>query len=139
MKKIQSHLFSIAGIALVIMLVMDFIWIGFVAKNFYISKMGSYYSPHPVIYAAVIFYVLYILGVSYFVITPAVREKSLLKALLGGAFFALVAFATYVMTALSVITNWPPILSFVDMSWGTFEGGVVSLLTYLIAVKAFRW
>ena len=120
-------------IALLFSLALDFVWIGFIATNFYKVEYGSLYSPHPVIYAAVLFYLIYAVGVAHFVVGPALKKHSLKQALLNGAFFALVAFGTYDLTSLAVTTNWPALLSFVDMSWGVFQGVLISGGTYLVA------
>lgn len=98
-------------IAAPLMLVLDFIWIGLLANNFYKTEYGPLYSPHPVWQAAVLFYVIYIFGIVYFVIAPAIRVGSLARAVVTGAFFALVAFGTYDLTSLAVTTNWSVILS----------------------------
>ncbi len=119
-------------IALIAMLCLDVLWIGFIAASFYKVEMGAYYSSTPLLWPAAIFYVLYVCGLVHFVIQPALRSGSVSTAAAKGAFFAAVAFGTYDLTALSVIPHWPVILSAVDMAWGTFEGMLVCAITYLI-------
>ncbi len=125
-------------IALPLMLVLDFVWIGFIANSFYRTQMGLLYTTHVIWQAAAVFYLIYIIGLAYFVLIPGIKSHSLRKTVSESALFALVAFATYDLTALSVIAGWPVILSVVDMAWGVFEATTVSGLTYLIATKVFK-
>jgi uncharacterized membrane protein len=129
---------KLSFVALLITLALDFVWIGFVATNFYKTQYGALYSPHPVLYAAILFYLIYAVGVAHFVVGPALRNHSLKQAVFNGGFFALVAFGTYDLTSLAVTTNWPVVLSVVDMTWGVFQGMVVSGGTYVLARKFFK-
>jgi uncharacterized membrane protein len=127
-----------ALIALPIMLVLDLTWTGVVAYHFYLTELGPLYAPSLVLPAIVLFYVIYILGLSYFVIVPAVKKKSLSSAVMNAAFFALVAYGTYDLTSLGITTGWPVILTVVDMSWGIFCAVVTTSLTYVIVMKVFK-
>jgi uncharacterized membrane protein len=126
-------------VALPIMLVLDLTWTGVVAYHFYLNELGVLYAPTLVIPAIILFYVIYVLGLSYFVIAPAVRMHSLGHAMLNAAFFALVAYGTYDLTSLGITIGWPVILTVVDMSWGVFCAIVTTTLTYLVATKVFKW
>ncbi len=133
---------SAFGVALVSMLILDFVWIGYIASSFYKNEMGAYYSSTPLLWPAAIFYLIYVAGLVYFVIAPSLAgqlKSSGTKSAhawyvvaLKGAFFALVAFCTYDLTNLSIIPHWPVILSVVDMAWGTVEGAIVATVTFLI-------
>jgi uncharacterized membrane protein len=133
----MTKLLGLALIALPIMLVLDLTWTGLIAYGLYRSQYGSLYSPHIVWWAAVIFYVIYILGLAYFVLVPSIGAHNFGKALATAAFFALVAYATYDMTSLAVITNFPLALSFIDMAWGVFCAVATTALTYFIATTFF--
>lgn len=85
--------------------------------------------------AAILFYLLFIGGLVVFVITPAIREESWTRALLFGAFFGLVCYATYDLTNLSVAKDWPLLITIVDLAWGAVLAASVSMITYLIAHK----
>jgi uncharacterized membrane protein len=123
-------------IALVSMLILDTMWIGFIANHFYKTEMGAYYSASPLLWAAAIFYIIYIAGLVHFVIKPSLTHTSFSHAALNGALFALVAFGTYDLTNLSIVPHWPVILSVVDMAWGTVEGAIVASIAYFI-IKTF--
>ncbi len=129
---------KLSFIALLITAALDFVWIGFIATSFYKTEYGPLYSPHPVWFAAILFYLIYAVGVAHFVVSPALKNHSLKKAVLNGAFFALVAFGTYDLTSLAITANWPALLSVVDMSWGVFQGVLISGGTYLIAHKFLK-
>ena len=129
---------TLSLVALILALALDFVWIGFIANAFYISEYGALYSPHTVIWAAAIWYIIYALGLVHFAVMPALNRGTLKKAVLRGAFLALVAFGTYDLTSLAVTINWPVILSVVDMSYGIFGGAVISALTYLVGKKFLK-
>ena len=122
-------------IALPIFLLVDMTWLGFIAKNFYRQQIGGLLKQDVNWIAAIIFYLLFIAGLVFFVIEPAVEKKQWLHALLTGAFFGLVTYATYDLTNLAVAKDWPLLVTIVDLIWGTFLGAAVATLTYVIAQK----
>lgn len=126
----------LASIALPILFVIDLLWIGVIGNGFYKAQLGSLMRPDIVWPAAIVFYLLYILALAYFVLTPAVAgQTGVLKVALVGAFFGLVAYATYDLTNLATLRDWPLTLTIVDLAWGAFMTGLVSAATYLIAVR----
>ena len=129
---------TLSVVALIISLVLDFVWIGFIANSFYITQYGPLYSAHPVLWAAAIWYVIYALGLVYFVVMPSLRSGTVRTAALRGAFLAVVAFGTYDLTSLAITTNWPVLLSVVDMSYGVFGGAVISALTFIVGKKFLK-
>lgn len=82
--------------------------------------------------AAIIFYVIYIVGVVFFVVSPAVEKGELVYALYAGALFGLVAYATYDLTNLATMKGFPLKITIIDLIWGTFVTTAVSALTYLV-------
>ncbi len=111
------------------------IWLGFVAKNFYAKHIGFLLKADVNWIAAIMFYLLFILGVVIFVITPAIDKRSWVNALMYGALFGLVTYATYDLTNLATVKNWPLIVTIVDLAWGTILSASVSIITYLVVVK----
>ena len=85
--------------------------------------------------AAIIFYLLFIGGLVFFVIEPALETRSLSRAILAGAFFGLVTYATYDLTNLATTKDWPIIVTVIDLIWGMVLSASVSLVTYLVANK----
>lgn len=123
------------AIALPIFFAIDMTWLGIIAKKFYREQIGHLLKPEVNWIAAVTFYLLFLAGLVYFVIEPAMQRQSLTDALLRGAFFGLVTYATYDLTNLAVTKDWPLLVTIVDLIWGTILGAAVATLTYFIAQK----
>lgn len=123
------------AIALPVFFVIDMIWLVLVANSFYKSQIGFLMKPDINWAAAIIFYLLFIVGLVLFVIAPAVEKVSWMHALLFGALFGLITYATYDLTNLATIKNWPILVTLVDLAWGTVLGALVSVVTYSIAAK----
>lgn len=118
------------GIVLVTFLAVDMIWLVFVARKFYAGHLG-FLMRDPVNWAAAfLFYALFVIGVLFFVISPALEKQSLGYAVLAGALFGLMTYATYDLTNLATIKDWPVIVTLVDLAWGTTLSTVVSLVGY---------
>ena len=120
------------GIAFVVFLVVDLIWLGLIAKDLYQKEIGSLLKPDVNWAAAIIFYLLFILGLVVFVIEPGVSANSLGKTMLLGAFFGLVTYATYDLTNLATMKNFTLKITLIDLTWGTTLGFLTATLTYLI-------
>lgn len=123
------------AIALPVFFVIDMIWLGLVAKNFYREQIGFLMKSNVNWTAAIIFYLLFIVGLVLFVIAPAMEKSSWMHALLFGALFGLVCYATYDLTNLAVAKDWPLLVTIVDLAWGAVLAASVSTLTYFIANK----
>lgn len=124
--------------ALTTFFAIDIVWLGFVAKNLYAKQLGFLMKSDVNWIAALLFYALYIAGLAFFVITPALQKHSWMYAVLAGAFFGLICYATYDLTNLATVKNWPIIITVIDLIWGTVLAAAVSFLTYLVATK-FHW
>lgn len=120
-------------ISLPVFFVIDIIWLALVARKFYNNQLGFLMRPEVNWYAAIIFYLVFLCGLVVFVITPALEKQSLTHALLFGAFFGLVTYATYDLTNLATIKDWPVLVTVVDLVWGMVLSSSVSSITYLIA------
>lgn len=128
-------LIKLYAIALPIFFAIDMLWLGLVAKNFYAKQLGHLMRPDINWLAAILFYLLFIVGLVLFVISPALDKRSLLQAILFGAFFGLVTYATYDLTNLATLKEWPLFVTIVDLAWGAVLAGLVSGLSYLVATK----
>lgn len=123
------------AIALPVFFAIDMVWLGVVAKDFYRAQIGSLLRPDVNWMAAIIFYLIFIGGLVAFVVTPAMEKGSWMNALLFGAFFGLVCYATYDLTNLAVAKDWPLLVTIVDLIWGMVLASSVSVVTYFIATK----
>lgn len=120
-------------IALPVFFGIDMLWLGLIAKNFYAKQIGFLMKSDINWTAAIVFYLLFIVGLVLFVIAPAVEKHSWLHALLFGALFGLISYATYDLTNLATLKDWPLLVTMVDLAWGATLGAIVSVVTYLIA------
>ena len=119
-------------IALAVFFAIDIIWLVLIAKNFYREQIGFLMKPDINWIAAIIFYLLFIAGLVIFVISPSIQKHSWTHAILFGALFGLISYATYDLTNLATIKGWPVLVTLVDLAWGMVLSASVSLLTYLI-------
>lgn len=85
-------------ITLLAFLAIDSLWLGFVAPSFYRSQIGYIMAENPNLIVAGLFYLLFVFGMVIFVVEPGVREGNLSRAVLRGALFGLVTYATYDLT-----------------------------------------
>ena len=122
-------------IALPVFFVIDMVWLVLVAKKFYQEQIGFLMRPDINWFAAIIFYLLFIAGLIVFVISPAVEKHSWVHALLFGALFGLITYATYDLTNMATLKDWPLLVTVVDLIWGTVLASAISVITYLIANK----
>ena len=122
-------------IALPVFFTIDMVWLGLVAKDFYRAQIGALMKPDVNWVAAIIFYLIFIAGLVVFVIAPSMEKGSWMHALLFGALFGLVCYATYDLTNLAVTKDWPLLVTLVDLAWGATLATSVSAITYLIATK----
>ena len=123
------------AIALPVFFIIDFIWLALIARKFYLEQIGSLMKTNINWPAALIFYALFIVGLIIFVISPAIEKKSLMHAVVMGGLFGFFAYATYDLTNLATLKNWPFTLTIVDMIWGTVLAASVSAITFFIASK----
>jgi uncharacterized membrane protein len=122
-------------IALPVFFVIDMAWLVLVAKKFYQQQIGFLMKPDINWLAAIIFYLLFIAGLVLFVISPAVEKHSWVHALIFGALFGLISYATYDLTNLATLKDWPVIVTVVDLIWGTVLASAISVITYFISTK----
>jgi len=125
-------------IALPVFFVIDMIWLVLVARNFYKEQIGFIMKPEINWVAAILFYLLFIAGLVVFVISPAVEKRTWIHALGYGALFGLVTYATYDLTNLATLKEWPLKVTIIDLIWGALLASSVSVVTYFIAIKLFR-
>jgi len=105
-------------IALISFLAIDSLWLGLVAPKFYRSQIGHLMAETPNLFVAGIFYLLFIAGLVLFVIEPGLENPSFGNAVLRGTLFGLVTYATYDLTNQATLTDWPILVTVVDMFWG---------------------
>lgn len=117
-------------IALVVFLVMDLFWLGVVASKLYRQHLGFLMADKINWPAALLFYLVFIGGAVFFVINPALAKQSMGYALGAGAFFGFLTYATYDLTNLATLKDWPVAITVIDLIWGTVLSASVSTITY---------
>lgn len=136
---IQIKLFIIA---LPIFLLLDFIWLGLIAKNFYKTEFGSLAlrvgdNLAPNWTGVAVTYLLLVAGLVFLVINPN-SESDLSKLLLSATIFGLTVYGTYDLTNYSTLVNWSVKLTIIDMVWGMAVCATTSVLTlglYKLIIK----
>jgi len=116
-------------------LVIDLTWLGVIALNFYNAKLKDLKATDVNWTAAIVFYLLFVAGLLYFVVHPALMQKDFKMAAINGALLGFFAYMTYDLTNLAVIRNWPLDMSVVDILWGTVLGCAVCSISYVIGSK----
>ena len=116
----------------IVFFAVDMTWLGFIAKNLYKKYLGGFLSDKVNWPAAIIFYLLFIIGIFYFAILPAVEKNSLAKAIISGALFGFFTYATYDLTNLATLKDWPLPIVFIDIIWGAVLTGIVSTAGFFI-------
>jgi len=110
----------------------DMLWLGLVAKGFYRAQLGALLRPEVNWAAALIFYLLYILGILIFATLPALEKGEIRQALIMGALFGFFAYATYDLTNLATLKDWPLKVVIVDIVWGVVLTAAVAGASFLI-------
>lgn len=116
---------------LVAFFAIDLVWLGLVARSFYNKHLGFLMAPKVNWPAALIFYLLFVVGILVFAVLPGLEAGSLRTTLLRAALFGLIAYATYDLTNLATLKDWPLVVTIVDLAWGTILSVAVSLAGYL--------
>lgn len=126
-------------IASIIFLIIDVIWLSIATKSFYRPLIGSLLTDQPVMWAAALFYILYVFGMAVVVIQPCLESTSILKTIYTGFIFGLVAYGTYNLTNMAVLKGWSPMVTFVDMFWGGSLTAVSAATGLYVAKKIVHY
>ena len=126
--------FKVYIITLIVFFVIDMTWLAFIAKNIYKKYLGYIMRAKPNMLAALVFYMVFIVGLVFFVIHPALEVDSWTNALFVGMLFGFITYSTYDLTNLATLDKWPLKITIIDLIWGTSLGGIVSTISFF-AVK----
>jgi uncharacterized membrane protein len=128
-----SYYVKLYGLTVPVFFVIDIIWLGVVAKGFYQKNLKYILGPNVNWTAAIIFYLIYIAGILIFAVLPAVAKDSLRHAAVWGALFGFFTYATYDLTNLALLKDWPIIIVIVDILWGVVLCSAVATLSFFVA------
>ena len=109
-----------------IFLIIDVVWLSITVKSLYRPALGDLLKDTPVMWAAVLFYIIYMIGVALIILKPALANDSILQALWTGVVFGVVAYGTYNLTNMATVKNWSASIVWIDMLWGGFLTGFSS-------------
>lgn len=116
----------------IVFFAIDMVWLGFIAKDIYRKYLGSLLSDKVNWAAAIIFYLIFIVGIFIFVINPSIEKQSVLRAIVLGAVFGFISYATYDLTNYATLKGFPLNIVFIDLAWGAVLTSIVSLVGYYI-------
>ena len=122
---------------LIAFLVIDIIWLKYVALSFYREQIGHLMVDKPNLGIALVFYLVYIVGIVILAVNPALEKGQWMIAVLYGGLLGLVAYGTYDITNLATLKGWPSIVAIVDMIWGTILTASAATIAYFVT-SAFR-
>jgi uncharacterized membrane protein len=128
-----SYYVKLYGLTVPLFFVIDIIWLGVVAKSFYQKNLKYILSPNVNWTAAIIFYLIYIAGILIFAVLPALAKDSLRHAAVWGALFGFFTYATYDLTNLALLKDWPIVIVIVDILWGVVLCSAVATLSFFVA------
>ena len=118
-----------------IFLIIDVVWLSFSVKSFYRPNIGHLLLETPVMWAAILFYLIYVIGLAVVIIEPSLDFENTQKFLIKAFMFGLVAYGTYNLTNMATIKGWSPNVVFVDMIWGGSLTTFSSYFGILLAKK----
>ncbi len=119
-------------LSFLVFLIVDLLWLGIVARRIYTKYLGDFLSDQVNWIAAIIFYMIFVAGVLLFVVYPAIAKDSLSTAMIMGALFGLVTYATYDLTNLATLKGWPIQIVIIDIIWGAILSTIVSASGFFI-------
>lgn len=117
---------------LIAFLIIDIIWLKYIALSFYREQIGHLMVDKPNLAIALVFYLVYIVGVVVLAVNPALEKGQWTTAVLYGGLLGFVAYGTYDITNLATLKGWPNIVAIVDMIWGTVLTASVATIAYFV-------
>jgi uncharacterized membrane protein len=120
---------------LIAFLVIDFIWLSTMASRLYRPAIGDLLAENFRLAPAIVFYLIYAAGLTFFAVRPALISGEWTTALLYGAAVGFMAYATYDLTNQATLKNWSTTLTVADLLWGTFVSAAAAIIGYLVTVR----
>ena len=116
----------------IIFLFFDFIWLSIAPKFIYKPNLPGLLLDKPVMWAAILFYIIYSVGVTLIILRPSLMSHSVLEAFWTGMIFGIVAYGTWSLTNMAILKGWSPTVTFIDMIWGGTLTSLTSAVTIYI-------
>jgi uncharacterized membrane protein len=131
-----SFYLKLYALTVPVFFIIDLVWLGVVARGFYQKNLKFILSPNVNWTAAIIFYLMYIAGILIFAVVPGVAKDSLRHAALWGALFGFFTYATYDLTNLALLKDWPLNIVIVDILWGVVLCTIVATLSLTLQCES---
>lgn len=117
---------KVIAVIVPLMVALDLLWLGVVMKDFYRAQIGHLMAQNFALWPAVAFYILYAIGLAFFAVMPGIQAESVVRAALLGAALGCIAYATYDLSNWATLRDWPALVVFADIAWGTLLSAVLS-------------
>ncbi|MGF9564337.1 DUF2177 family protein [Neorhizobium sp. JUb45] len=114
------------AVTLIVFVVVDFIWLSVMADRLYRPVMGDMLAPKFRLAPAIVFYIIFIAGMTFLAVRPGILAQSVWVGLIHGAVLGFTAYATYDLTSQAVLKNWSTALTVADLIWGTFVSAIAA-------------
>ena len=114
---------------------LDILWLGVVAKSFYRRELGYLLRAETKWAAAIIFYLLFIVGLLMFAVLPAIEKGDLQRAFFLGAAFGFFCYATFDLTCYALVKDFPLKIVIADLIWGTLVSGTVAAASFFLSKR----
>ena len=131
----NEYMLKMYFVSLLVFLGIDMVWLGVLAKDFYRRQIGGLMRNEVGWGWAVAFYLLFVVGLVVFVISPAVENRSITQAVTRGVLFGLITYATYDLTNMATLKGWSWQVTVVDLIWGMVLSGLVAMISSLVLMK----
>jgi uncharacterized membrane protein len=125
-------------VAVPVFFALDMLWLVIIAKDIYQKYMGHLMKPMPNWPVAILFYLLFIVGIIIFAVHPAIKSNSWTYALLYGAMFGFFTYMTFDLTSLAVLKDYSWEITIIDIIWGTVLSASVSVVVFFIGRNFFN-
>lgn len=128
MKNIYLYLLT-----LIVFVAIDVLWLTVISKNLYSTRLSHLLADNPKLLPAVLFYLIFVVGIIVFAVLPGYTDKSLLKTILLAGLFGALSYATYDLTNLATLKDWPVLITVIDILWGATVSVLTGIAGYYIA------
>ena len=123
-------------ITFIVYFTIEMVWLGLLARKIYEKHLGYLMADKPNLMVSLIYFIIVVWGLIFFAIYPALTKSSLSYAIIAGALFGFMTYATYIMTNLATLKDWPLFITLIDVSWGTVLNSQTAGLSFYI-IKMF--
>lgn len=136
----MSHYAIAYAVAATVFLAMDAVWLSLMASRLYRPAIGHLMAEQPALAPAALFYLLYVAGIVFFAVAPALEgRRGWLSALGAGALLGLLAYATYDLTNQATLRDWPWHVTAVDLVWGALVTGCAAAVAAAATPPIAAW